>query len=576
VRPQEFLERTLGWAQFCNSPPVRAAIWAMGLIGLYLVSRQWDSYVATFHDFFTWEGAILLAVALMLVKAAHELGHAYTAVAYGCRVHTMGVAFLLMAPLLYTDVTDSWRLTDRRKRFMIDSAGIRVELGIAAIALFAWAFLPDGPLRGLAFMMSAVSLVSSLAINLNPFMRFDGYYLLSEALGVDNLQSRSFAFGRWKMREILFGLGAPAPENLPRRLATILTVYAWAVWVYRLVLFIGIALLVYHYFFKVLGIILFLVEIGVFVARPVASELKVWFDNRAKILSRRRTLTTGVAIAAAVVVCVVPWSTRVEIPAVVESAQVQRLFPVRPAVVSQVHVKHGDVVKSGDPILSLLSPDIEQELDLARTKLSLVRLQHARRTADVEDRASSLVLESSIEGLSSRIDGLEKERGELLIRAPFDGRVVDFDPSLHSGRWVSPRDLVATIAAPGRLVAKGYVAESDMWRLAPGDMGAFIPEAPLRPRVPVRIDQIAASGAGQIEIADVASVFSGRIAVTRDERRRLVPASAHYMVHMSATGSAHTQEMAVRGVVVAAGQPESVFARLWRQTLKVLVQESGV
>ncbi len=79
----------------------------MGMIGLYLVSREWDVFVATFQDFLSLEGMVLMGLALLLVKAAHELGHAYTTVAYGCRVHSMGVAFVVMAPLLYTDVTDS-------------------------------------------------------------------------------------------------------------------------------------------------------------------------------------------------------------------------------------------------------------------------------------------------------------------------------------------------------------------------------------------------------------------------------------------------------------------------------------
>ena len=55
----------------------------MGIVGLYLVSRQWEEYLGTLDVFFGWEGAVLIALALVLVKAAHELGHAYTAVGFG-------------------------------------------------------------------------------------------------------------------------------------------------------------------------------------------------------------------------------------------------------------------------------------------------------------------------------------------------------------------------------------------------------------------------------------------------------------------------------------------------------------
>jgi len=104
-----------------------------------------------------------------------------------------------MFPVLYTDTTDAWRLTDKRKRLLIDSGGIIVELTIAAIAIFLWSFLPDGPARSAAFFAATTSWVLSLMVNLNPCMRFDGYYLLGDLFGIQNMQARGFELGRWKM-----------------------------------------------------------------------------------------------------------------------------------------------------------------------------------------------------------------------------------------------------------------------------------------------------------------------------------------------------------------------------------------
>jgi len=573
-QPQAFLERTLPVARALASPPVRALVACLGLVGLYLVSREWDTFAATLHTFLTWEGAAFVGCALILVKAAHELGHAYTAAALGVRVHTMGVAFMVLAPLLYTDVSDAWRLRDRRRRSLIDGAGIRVELAIAAVALFLWAFLPEGPLRAVAFVLSAVSAASTLSVNLNPFMRFDGYYLLSDWIGVDNLQSRAFALGRWQLREVLFRPGLPAPEALPSRLATGLVLYAWATWLYRLVLLTGIALLVYQYFFKVLGIILFAVEIVYFVGRPIMSELGFWLHNR-RLLATRRALLTACLAATGLALSLVPWSTRVEIPAVLESARLEPIHAPRPARVVRVHVQHGASIRAGDELITLHSPDIEQELEAARIKLALARLQHARRGADAADRASSIVLESTIAGLLARIEGLEREREDLRVRARFDGSIVELDPALAAGRWVSPREALALLAASDRLVARGYVAEADLWRVAPGAVGRFVPDQPLRESVPVRIEQIAAAGSAQIEIAELASRHAGPIAVAADDRQRLVPASAQYLVHMMADAAPLRHDLTVRGLVLAEGRPQSLLARAWRQTLKVLVRESG-
>ena len=73
-------------------------------------------------------------------------------------------------------------------------------------------------------------------------MRFDGYYAFSDAIGVENLQQRAFALGRWQLRRTLFGLDDPVPEPLPRHRARLLIGYAWGTWIYRFFLFLGIAL----------------------------------------------------------------------------------------------------------------------------------------------------------------------------------------------------------------------------------------------------------------------------------------------------------------------------------------------
>ena len=347
VRPQVCLTAALPIVEPLFTRAAAFALAVLGFTGLYLASRQWDEFATTFQNFFTWEGAALVAVVLFLVKAAHELGHGFTAVRYGCNVPTIGLAFMMITPLLYTDVTDAWKLRDRHQRLWIDSAGIIVEIGIAAVAIFLWAFLPDGPVRSLAFVLAVVSLTTSLLINLNPFMRFDGYYLLTELLGIENLQLRAFELGCWKLRELLFGLGLPCPEELPRRLVNGLVLYAWLTWVYRLSLFIGIALVVYLYFFKVLGILLFLFEIGFFIARPLCMELRSWYRMRHKILRSPRTALTVVLATTCAALAIVPWSTRVEIPSVLEFEETARLFPKRAARVTTLHVSHGENVKAG-------------------------------------------------------------------------------------------------------------------------------------------------------------------------------------------------------------------------------------
>ena len=122
----------------------------------------------------------------------------------------MGVAFLVLWPMFYTDTNESWKLQSRRHRLNIASAGVIVELAIAAIATLLWSFLPPGNLREAIFVIATTTWISSVIINASPFMRFDGYYLLSDLWRMPNLHERSFTLARWWLRKKLFDLD----ENL--------------------------------------------------------------------------------------------------------------------------------------------------------------------------------------------------------------------------------------------------------------------------------------------------------------------------------------------------------------------------
>ena len=140
------------------------------------------------------------------------------------------------------------------------AAGILVELAIAAWATLAWTLLPDGPLRGSMLLVATTTWVSTLLVNASPFMRFDGYFLLSDMIGVPNLHERSFALAKQLLRKALFGYEDPDPEpGLGQKTKRAMMIFAVATWTYRLVLFLGIAVVVYNLFFKHLGIFRFAV-----------------------------------------------------------------------------------------------------------------------------------------------------------------------------------------------------------------------------------------------------------------------------------------------------------------------------
>lgn len=248
VRPDRVLQKLLPFIDLFFHRRFLLLLFIGVCIAVYLVSQRWSEFSHSFIYNFTPEGILATLAMMSLSKVIHELGHAFAASHYGCRVPAMGVALLLGMPVLWTDVTDAWRLTKRQQRLIIDAAGMTAELTLAVLATFLWTVLPEGPLRSGSYLLASTAWVITLGINLNPFMRFDGYYLLADTLDIPNLQDRSFALARWRLRESLFNFGFSPPEQWEKNRGRFLIIYAYSVWIYRLILFTGIAWLVYCFF----------------------------------------------------------------------------------------------------------------------------------------------------------------------------------------------------------------------------------------------------------------------------------------------------------------------------------------
>lgn len=573
-RPDAFLQRTLPLVRPLMTVSAAQIVFVITLLGLYLVSREWDEFTTTFLHFFTLEGALFYAVALMLVKTAHELGHAYAATRFGTRVSTMGIAFLLLLPLPYTDVTDTWRLKSRKQRLLIDGAGVIVELSVAGLMTFLWVFLPDGMLRSLAFVLATTSWILSLAVNLNPFMRFDGYYLLADAWGIANLQSRAFALARWSLRETLFGLGHPPPEAAGKRRARWMIAYGFGVWLYRLMLFIGIALIVYYYFFKVLGVFLFAVELLWFIALPIARELKIWFDMRGDIMKTTRTLITGCCLAGLVALAIIPWSTTVILPAVLETANENSIFTPAAGEISHVAVRDGKTVRKGDILMTMASPAIEHEKRQTQRRIAVLKARIDRRTSDRSEQAQSVVLREQLFREIRRFNGLKAEGRKLVLRAPQSGIVRNVMRDLHAGRWLQENSRIALVVVPTKARLTAYVSEENLWRLSPRGGGTFIPDDPVRPSTEARIAEIAVTGARTLDVPYLGSRYGGPIPVEKSADNESKPASAQYLVRFE-TGAVPAGQV-LKGVIHVEGKSESFARGFMNRVMRVLIRETSI
>lgn len=533
VKPAKFLEGTIDRVAPLWSVYSLIFFACLALTSLFLVSRQWDAFIASFLYFFSWEGVIAYGLGLIFVKILHELGHAYTATRYGCRIPTMGVSFLVMMPVLYTDTTSAWRLRSRKQRLAIDCAGVAAELMVASIATMLWVLLPDGLLRSVAFILATTSWVMSLAVNLNPFMRFDGYYVLSDLLNVPNLQPRAFALARWKLRELAFGIGDSVPEHVPRRLHIGMILYAYGTWIYRLFLFTGIAILVYTLFFAPLGLILAATEMAVFVFRPIFSELRVWHEMRGRIWASPRGKFWLFACLAALVLAILPLDRHVSGHAVLAPVGASPIVAGEAARVERVLVKAGESVPAGTPIIELNAPELSALAAATKVRVAQLELQFGRAVADDRDLSNRAVIERELAREKSTLAGLERRSEKLILRAPIAGIVSDLGPSIHPGRWIDGSEVIAYVLSPNDYDLQAYVREDDIWRIENGAIATFIAASGMGAARDAKLIEVPSSAVERLDQPILASENGGPIAVNKDGED-FKPREALYRVRLLA------------------------------------------
>ena len=573
--PDEWLGRTLDKVKFLGSKKIRNIIYILGFIGLFFVIQQFENFTKTFLYFFSLKGLMLYFITLVFVKCLHELGHAYIAKYHGCKVSAIGIAFLVFFPFLYTDTTDAWRLRNHKDRLLINFAGILTELHLALIATFVWGILPEGGLKSAAFFIATTSWISSIAINVSPFMRFDGYYVFSDWLKAENLQPRSFALAKWKTRETLFGFNHKPPEEIsPSRRWTFI-IYAWSTWVYRFFLFIGIALLVYYFAFKVLGIILFAIEIYWFIMLPIIKEMKQWWMMRSEMKLNKQTFRTTAILIIALMVLFLPWKSSMKIPAVYISEKYSKIYSPYPAKIKSVFITKDQEVEVGQNLIELYSPGLDKEINSIRRKILLTKTKINRMSGTSGNMDEYLTYNQRLIALQSELSGLTKTKEKLIIKAPNKGKVKDL-VSLSNEMWVSNLDQLLGIVHYGTGNVKAFIREEQIDRFQENTPAVFIPNDGDHKKIHLISNKLDLSSVNNLPYIALASIHSGPIAIRNftSGEYQYRPETAHYIADFKLVNKSSIK-FELPGYVHVEGNRYSPFIRFFRNVFSVLIRESG-
>lgn len=200
--PDRMLEQPaekLRWLLHQRAKTISILFW--GFLPLFLgfsllfISAQWPElkfFNEQLSNILGWKLVFLILVMSLAVVTLHELAHALTLKCFGGAVSEVGLlVFFCLIPAAYVNTSDAYHL-DRKRRLLVIGSGAICQMTIAAASFWLWRFTVEYSWLNIASYVLLTASLLTIVLNLNPLIRFDGYYILSTVIGVRNLRSRAF------------------------------------------------------------------------------------------------------------------------------------------------------------------------------------------------------------------------------------------------------------------------------------------------------------------------------------------------------------------------------------------------
>lgn len=340
--------------------------------------------------------------------------------------------------------------------------------------------------------------------------------------------------------------------------------------------FLGIAFLVYHIAFKLLGIGLLIVELGWFILLPIHSELALWWKRRAATRWNRATRRSALGALVVLLVLFTPWPSDVRAPAVMGAAQAQGLYAVSAARVVGGATAAGTQVTAGQVLVQLESADLRHQLALAQNREGMLRWELDQQPFDARLQQEGTALRERWTEAAAAVKGLQEQTGQLVVRAPFAGRVADANESLVPGAWIPQREKLFQVVGINGAKAEAFVGETELAELHTGSSATFISDAGGIGEEECRVGTIDRVNLSSLDELYLASTYGGPIAVQKDKQGLLIPTEAWYRVHLENCGNADTAvAREVRGVAHLQGPWTSIAERYFRRAATTIKREMG-
>lgn len=450
--------------------PVGAAVWVLGVvIGLGHVVGRGEGWLAQTEGVLSPNNLLWLYATWVVVKFFHELGHAVVCKRFGGEVHVMGLMLMVFTPFPYVDASAAWYFRERWKRVLTGAGGMAAEVFLAAIAAVVWANTSPGVVHQVAYNVMFLASVSTLLFNLNPLLRFDGYYILSDLVDTPNLHGQSHRQINYWVERHAFGLTRARPVGRTPREAFWLTTFGVSAAAYR-VFVLGLILIFLSERFLGLGFVIAVLGFALWIVGPVIKFLRyvTTAPQLARVRKRALGVTAATAALLALVLFVLPFPRHFRAPGVVRAQATWEVLSGVEGRLAEVVAEPGQSVRAGDLLVRLANPDLE--LDMKRLDGAIAENQARRAMAMQRAPAFLRPLDERIAALTAHRAELARQLQTLEVRAPGDGLWSAPLLTQATGLLVPRGTLLGRVVGAGERKFVAVVAQDDASELFGRDL----------------------------------------------------------------------------------------------------------
>jgi putative peptide zinc metalloprotease protein len=428
----------------------------------------------------TWLDVVQFYLLAVGILGLHEMGHGHACKHYGGRVPAMGFALIYLAPAFYTDTTEGDVKGTRHQRLVISLAGVWIELVVYAVVTpIWWGTPPNTSVHDAAYVFMLFTGISAALVNWNPLIKLDGYYMLTELLGIVDLKENSTLFVSNWVKHHIWGLPVEVP-HVPKRRRLGYAIYALLSGLYSYTVLYVVARFVGNVFRNFNPEWSFIPELATAVLifrsriRTLWNFMKfVYLDKKDRFFAWWTPRRSFALAAITLIVVLVPLRRESSIGYfTLEAVQRAVLRNTVPGVVTNVYASEGQWIPAGATVAQLRNLHLDSKLAHAQADYSV--MEHRAVGAALQNAPDFGAARSQRDQLNQQTHQFTLEAAQLEIQSPIAGLVLTPRLADQVGTYLPVGTEVAEIANVSVMHARMYVSEHDLSKFHVGSKARLL------------------------------------------------------------------------------------------------------